>query len=133
MSETNTIYNAIQRKNLTDKQTKYIIQSVLHPAIEYRTKCAHMPHSAVKRITNRINTMFKHKVNLSRSTGCKTIHHPDFYDILSIEHLLFTARTTKLVYNLKSLYLEGTVIHARLAQFQRDSWIMLTLLARPIE
>ena len=133
MSETNTIYNAIQRKNLTDKQTNYIIQSVLHPAIEYRTKGAHMPHSAVKRITNRINTMFRHKANLSRSTGCKTIHHPDFYDIPPIEHLLFTARTTELVYDLNSPYLEGTVIRARLAQFQKDSWTLLTPLARPME
>src|SRR5205823_6208053 len=133
MSETNTIYNTIQSKNLTDKQTNYIIQSVLHPAIEYRTKRAHMLHSADKRISNRINTMFRHKVNLSRSTGCKTIHHPDFYDISPIEHLLFTARTTELVYNLNRPYLKGTVIHARLAQFQKDSWTLLTSLARPME
>src|SRR6059058_1518064 len=92
-----------------------------------------MSHSAIKRITNRINTMFRHKANLSRSTGCKTIHHPDFYDIPLVEHLLFVARTTELVYDLNSSYLEGKVVRARLAQFQRDSWTMLTLLARPIK
>ena len=132
-SETNTIYNAIQRKKLTDKQVNYIIQSVLHPAIEYRTKSAHMPGSAIKKITNRINTMFRHKANLSRSTGCKTIHHPDFYNIPPVEHLLFTARTTELVYDLNSPFLEGTIVRTRLAQFQRDSWTMLTPLARPTE
>ena len=114
-SETNTIYNAIQRKKLTDKQVNYIIQSVLHPAIEYRTKSAHMPGSAIKKITNRINTMFRHKANLSRSTSCKTIHHPDFYNIPPVEHLLFTARTTELVYDLNSPFLEGTIVCARLA------------------
>src|SRR2546423_494340 len=114
------IYNAIQRKKLTDKQVNYIIQSVLHPAIKYRTKSAHMFSSAIKRITNRINTMFRHKANLSRSTGYKTIHRPDFYDIPPVEHLLFTMRTTELIYDLNSPFLEGTVIHARLAQFQRN-------------
>src|SRR6185369_16632524 len=88
VSETNTIYNATQRKRLTDKQMNYIIQSVLHPAVEYRTKGAHMPSSAVKKITNSINTMFRYKANLSKSTGCKTIHHSDFYNIPPIEHLL---------------------------------------------
>ena len=92
-----------------------------------------MPGSAIKKIINRINTIFRHKANLSKSTGCKTIYHSDFYDILSIEYLLFIARTTELVYNLNSPYLKETVIRARLAQFQRDSWTMLTPLVRLTE
>ena len=108
----------VKHKPITDKLMSYIIRAVLHSAMEYRTQGIYLNKSEVEKLDNKIRTVFHAKANISRTTGSKTIHYPDFYGILKFEDLQFIARMSELLYNLNSPNLEKTITRARMSQYQ---------------
>ena len=118
LNEIKLFQNLTRKKPLTDKQVCYIIQAVIHPTIEYRTQGKYLLENETTQVTNSINTIFREKAKLSRETACKTIPHPDIYNITPIPQLQFIARTTETIYDLNSTNIEGKILRARLAQMQ---------------
>ena len=117
-TEVKQIYNTVKDKPLTDKLTAYIIKAVLQPALEYRTQGIYLHKPQTEKIDEGIKKILRPKTNISRTTGAKTIHHPDFYNIPRMADLQFIARMTELLIDLNSPGLEGNVTRARMSQFQ---------------
>src|SRR5579883_3451979 len=107
MMEVLRIRDVMKKKRTTDKQTRYIISSVLHPIIEYRTKGMYLTKTEANKITMTIKAMFREKANISRETAAATIAHPDIYDLPTTEDLQSMARIAETVYDLNSTDLEG--------------------------
>jgi len=132
-TEIDLMGKAIKNKPLTDKLTSYIIRAVLHPAMEYRTQGIYLSHTEAEKLDSKVRSIFRSKANISKITGSKTTHHPDFYGIPKFEDLQFIARTSELLYDLNSPTLEGVIARARMSQFQWLSWTRTNPLARPFD
>ena len=86
-TEIDIIGKTIKNKSITDKLISYIIRTVLHPAIEYRTQGIYLSKSETEKLDSKIRSIFHSKANISRFTDSKTIHHPDFYGIPKFEDI----------------------------------------------
>ena len=62
--EINYITNKIGGKAITDKQAHYLIHTVLHPIIEYRTQTTFLTNSKCKEWDRKIRKAFKKKAKL---------------------------------------------------------------------
>ena len=113
----NLMRKTVRNKPITNKLMSYIIRAILHPAIEYRTQGIYLNKPAVKRLDNKVKSIFYTKANISRFTDSKIIYYLDFYRISKFEDLQFMAKTSELLYNLNSSGLEGTIIRVRMSQF----------------
>src|SRR6266487_1792239 len=131
-TEINHICCSLDHKPITDKTASYIIQTVALPIIEYRTKGLYISPALCNKLNSNLKSMFRKKANLSKSTACKTIHHPDFYGIPTVSDIQLHARVTKLIYDLNSPRIEGQFTRHRLAQFQYSRWTRTNPLAAPI-
>jgi hypothetical protein len=130
-SEIGYICSTINHKPLTNKTTNYIIQAVALPIIEYRTKGMYLNSVQSNKLNSCLKNTFRKKANLSRSAACKLIHHPDFYDIPTINDIQLRARVSELVYDLNSPRIEGLFMRYRMAQFQYSRWTRTNPLASP--
>ena len=120
-AEIDMMGKTVKNKPITDKLMSYIIRAVLHPSMEYRTQGIYLSKPETEKLDSKVRSIFRTKANISRSTGSKTIHHPDFYGIPKFEDIQFMARTSELLYDLNSPNLEGTITRARMSQYQWDS------------
>ena len=101
-----------------DKMAAYITNAVTLLIIEYRTKGTFLISCQFAQLTNNIKKTLRKKFNLSRETAAKTIHHPDFYNILIVTDILIIARTSELLYDLNSPNIESLFTRHRLKQMQ---------------
>ena len=129
--EVNRIQAITQKKKLTDKQAAYITTAVILPTIEYRTKGRYLTTCQTETLSGKIKKMIRTHANLSLSTGCKIINHPDFYNISTIDDIQKMARISGLIHNLNSPFIDGITSRIRLANYQRLHWTKLTPLANP--
>src|SRR6266487_2861905 len=131
LQEIDYICHTASRKPLTDKTIGYIIRSVAHPIIEYRTKGLYMDKPSCNKLNGKLKSLFRKSANLSRETGSKTIHYPDFYDIPTVADIQLRARVTEYINDSNSQNIEGKFTRHRTAQFQWSRWLRLSPLATP--
>jgi hypothetical protein len=117
-TEIDLLGKLVKNKPITDKLMSYIIKIVLHLTVEYRIQGIYLKHAETEKLDSKVKTIFRPKANISKLTGSKTIYHPDFYGITKIEDLQFMTRILELLCDLNSPGLEGTVMRARMFQFQ---------------
>src|SRR6266487_4018599 len=111
--EIDYICNTAGRKLLTDKTIRYIIQAVVYPIIEYRTKGLYMDKLLCNRLNSKLKNLFRKNANLSRETGAKIIHHPDFYNIPTVNDIQMRARITEYLNDSNSKNIESTFTRHR--------------------
>ena len=130
-AEISAIINKLTKKPITEKTASYIIQSVMLPIIEYRTKGMMLLRTECANLSDKMKKLFRQKANLSRESCCKTYSHPDFFDIPTVEDIQDRARINELINDLNSPYIEGVFVRHRLAQFQLHRWTQTNPLSNP--
>src|SRR6185295_17364720 len=130
-TEISAIVDKLNRKPITEKTASYIIQSVILPIMEYRTKGIMLLRTECASLTSKMKKLFRQKANLSRESCCKTYSHPDFFNIPTVEDIQDRARISELINDLNSPLIEGAFTRHRLAQFQFHRWTRTNPLANP--
>ena len=90
----------LTRAKITEKQTIYIINSIILTRFAYRTQNTYVGQHKYQNITNKYTNLVKHKAGLARSIPNSTIHHYQLYslkkaqDIQTLQHI---SNFTKLI------------------------------------
>jgi hypothetical protein len=84
IQETTGLTNIIQTKQITDKQTSYVINNVIIPIFEYRIHNIVLSHNTCNKILSRYLTVAKHKSKLPVTTPNSTMLNHNIYRIKNI-------------------------------------------------
>ncbi|KAG0034166.1 hypothetical protein BGZ83_004216, partial [Gryganskiella cystojenkinii] len=119
-NETNTICTILRRKAITDRQTTYIINSVLVNRIIYRTSAQIIPQSTLKRLTGKYMALCKTKAHLPSTTPNSVMTHHRFYSVKTLEDAQAEEQISGLWLRLNDTGIVGRICRARLLQLQRQ-------------
>src|SRR4051812_28908007 len=128
----NTIQN-IKRKAITDKQAHYIIHSVLYPIIEYRSQATYLPSSMVKKWDTMIRNAFRKKTRLAKDHPLESIHHPDLYNLKSIEDLQAESKITNMIIRINTPGITQEFAIQQVLECQLIAWNPNNHLTSPTE
>ena len=78
------LLNIIETKQITDKQTSYIINNVLTPIFEYRIHNIVIPHSTCNKILSKYLTIAKYKSKLLHTIPNSTMLNYNIYSIKNV-------------------------------------------------
>jgi hypothetical protein len=95
-NELKQICSLLRRKHITDKQTIYIFNSIIAPAIEYRTMLTYINKSHVNSWNKLINITIRIKASLPNIFPTAAIKHPNIYNTCDIEDLQAKSKTSEL-------------------------------------
>ena len=84
IQETTGLTNIIQTKQITDKQTSYVINNVIIPIFKYRIYNIVLSHNTCNKILSRYLTVAKHKSKLPVTTPNSTMLNHNIYGIKNI-------------------------------------------------
>jgi hypothetical protein len=117
-----TFTNILKWKKISDKQTRYTINHVLFPAIEYLLNDLVLSEPEYEKISSKINKVFKYKVNLSSTTPNCIIHTEFGYKLFNIwdrQILLHGNNWMTRINNQDSCSISSQI---RLQQLQNEYW-----------
>ena len=84
IQETFGLTNIIQTKQITDKQTSYVINNIIIPIFKYYIYNIVIPYSTCNRILSKYLTVAKHKFKLPVSTSNSTMLNHNIYGIKNV-------------------------------------------------
>ncbi|KAG9289406.1 hypothetical protein G9A89_007967 [Geosiphon pyriformis] len=106
-SDIETVCGVIRKKHITEKQAIYIFNSVLSPAIEFRSQLIHIPNSWAKRWTSKISATVKKKANLSVDFLASAMHHSSLYNLFRVDDIQAKNKIIDLLIRLNSNDIAG--------------------------
>ncbi|KAG9298699.1 hypothetical protein G9A89_012767 [Geosiphon pyriformis] len=112
----------IKKKHITEKQAIYIFNSVLSPAIEFRSQLTHIPNSWARKWTSKISATMKKKAKLLVDFSASTMHHSSLYNLFKIDDIQVKSKITDLLVRLNSVDIAGMATKIRLANLQAQRW-----------
>ena len=84
IAEATDLIKTIRVKKITEKQTIYIINTVLIPRFSYRTMNTFIHQSNTQSITNSYMQVAKHKAGLALTIPSSTLLHHQIYNLRSL-------------------------------------------------
>ncbi|KAG9292535.1 hypothetical protein G9A89_006906 [Geosiphon pyriformis] len=117
-SDIEAVCGVIRKKHITEKQVIYIFNSVLSPAIEFRSQLTHIPNSWARRWTSKISATVKKKAKLSVDFLTSAMHHSSLYNLFKIDDIQAKSKITDLLVRLNSNDIAGMATKIRLANLQ---------------
>jgi ribonuclease HI/endonuclease/exonuclease/phosphatase family metal-dependent hydrolase len=123
--------NILQTKNITDKQTSYIINNVIIPIFEYRIHNIVLPQYICNKILSKYLTIAKHKAKLSKTTPNSTMLNHNIYGIKNVWDIQLQHHTSNFLNRINNQDLLGTTTHIRLQHLQNNLWSTTNILQHP--
>ncbi|KAG9301602.1 hypothetical protein G9A89_016672 [Geosiphon pyriformis] len=131
-SNIEAVCGVIGKKHITEKQVIYIFNSVLSPAIEFRSQLTYIPNSWAKRWNSKISATVKKKANLSVDFPASAIHHTSLYKLFKIDDIQAKSKITDLLVRLNSNDIAEMATKIRLTNLQAQRWSAYSILEYPI-
>src|SRR3954471_13937523 len=119
---TTTVVNTVARKKVNGEITRYILNQVLCPRLEYLMIDYVFPKSTRSWIDRKMRGIFKAKACISGKTPNCYIHRQEFFKVFSIEDRHLKRQTKWLKDNLEDRGLVGETMRIRLIQAQTKQW-----------
>jgi hypothetical protein len=123
--------NILQTKNITDKQTSYIINNIIIPIFEYRIHNIVLPQYICNKILSKYLTIAKHKAKLSKTTPNSTMLNHNIYGIKNVWDIQLQHHISNFLNRINNQDLLGTTTHIRLQHLQNNLWSTTNILQHP--
>jgi len=130
-TESAQLINIAKRKQITDTQARYIINTVIIPTIEYRLQNIILSRSVCDGILSQHIGLVKHKAKLCKTIPTSTLLHPQIYNIKNIWDIQLQYHISNFTKWLNNSDLLGTTTHIRIQQLQNNLWSPISILLYP--
>jgi hypothetical protein len=131
VQETLGLTNIIQTKQITDKQTSYVINNVIIPIFEYRIHNIVISHNTCNKILSKYLTVAKHKSKLPVSAPNSTMLNHNIYGIKNVWDIQLQHHISNFLLRLNKTDLLGVTTQIRLQQLQNNLWSTTNILQHP--
>src|SRR4051812_4457312 len=118
----NMTMNMIRFKKLTNKQTRYIINQVLFPQIEYLLNDLVLSEDTCEKINSQIRQVFKNKCKLTITFPNSMIHASWGYQVFNITDRQLQKHAIDLIQRINENNLCGATTPIRIQQLQNNIW-----------
>ncbi len=119
-NETTTTCMILRRKAVTDRQTTYIVNSVLVNRIIYRISAQIIPKTTLKQLTGQYMAVCKAKAHLPSTTPNSIMAHHRFYSVKQLTDAQAEEQISGLWLRLNDSGMVGKICRARLLQLQQQ-------------
>jgi len=117
-TESAQLINIAKRKQITDTQACYIINTVIIPTIEYWLQNIILSRLVCDGILSQHIGLVKHKAKLCKTIPTSTLLHPQIYNIKNIWDIQLQHHISNFTKRLNNNDLLGTTTHIRIQQLQ---------------
>ena len=118
--EVDNLTKLLTKKFITEKQSIYIINRVLFPAIEYRSQLFVLSDTFCENIMRKIKKLVKIKAFLPEDTPNSILYHPKIFALDNIQEIQSRSKISDLFYRLNEPSLTGHITNIRLQQLQHN-------------
>ena len=124
--------NKLQTAKITEKQTIYIINTVILTRLAYRIQNTFFSENSYTQITNKYTNIAKHKAELATSILSSTIFNHKIYALKKAEDIQLQQHFAILVKHLNHIDFTNSSLKIRLQQLQNSASINKSILSNLI-
>ncbi|KAG9287499.1 hypothetical protein G9A89_023871 [Geosiphon pyriformis] len=124
--------NLVLRKTIFNKQFSYLVSTVLHPIVSYRTQFSFVPISMCNKWDFLICRGLKLKSGLSFNFSNNTLCHPSLYGLKTFEQVQAESKVASIMYFANSVGILDCLFLHRSHDLQVLFWSPLHSLAFPV-
>ena len=118
----------IGMKYITDKQSRYIINHVLMPSIEYLLNDMCLPENICNAYMSKISKIFKHKIGLTSTVPNTMIYNKLEYNIFHLYERQIQLHASNWIQRINKNNISGTIARYRLQDLQNRAWTTKNIL-----